>query len=242
MDRRGFLKVVGATATVIAIKPSLIRQDLRAEDGQLYRSYEKVQLVDQDGKPIKASNLKTETNYVFNYPYVGTPCILLNLEENVQKDVKLKSEDGVEYIFKGGVGKNGNIVAYNSICPHQLTHVNKTDSFISYIPKTKKTMAYKEGGIIVCGSHLSAYDVHRGGAVLAGPAPQPLPSIVLEYADDDTLWAVGVLGSDKFHDYFKSFRSEFKEQFGGKRKAKKLTKISAPTMLLTEYTQEVITY
>lgn len=242
MNRRNFLKVVGVGATVVAVEPSLIRNELRAEDGQLYKAYEKVQLVGKDGTPIKASALLKEKNYVFNYPYRGTSSILLNLEENVQKEVRLKDEEGVEYIFKGGIGKDGNIVAYNSICPHQLTHVNKEDSFISYIPKNKKTMAYKEGGIIVCGSHLSAYDVKKGAAVLAGPAPQPLPTIVLEYADDDTIWAVGVLGHDKFHDYFKSFKPEFKEQFGGKRKAKKLTSDSALTMLLSEYTQEIISY
>jgi len=56
---------------------------------------------------------------------------------------KLKDEDGVEYIWNGGVGKENNIVAYSSICPHQMTHINKNDTFISYLATGKKSMACK---------------------------------------------------------------------------------------------------
>jgi hypothetical protein len=54
MDRRNFLKVVAASATVVAISPSLIRGNLYASDGTLYRAYEKTQLIGADGKPILA--------------------------------------------------------------------------------------------------------------------------------------------------------------------------------------------
>ena len=74
MDRRNFLKVV-AGATVVAINPSLIQGNLYAADGRLYAAYEKVQLVDAAGKPIKASMLEQEVNYIFNYPYASTPCL-----------------------------------------------------------------------------------------------------------------------------------------------------------------------
>ncbi len=242
MQRRDFLRVVGTGAAVVAVCPSMIGQTLYADDGRLYKAYEKVQLVDADGNPVKASDLETEKTYVFNYPQVAVPCFLLNLPEKTEQKVKLKSEDGTEYIWKGGVGKNNSIVAYTAICPHQLTHTNKEDSFISYIPKTGKTMAYSEGGVIVCGSHLSAFDPKRGAVNLSGPATQPLASIVLEHVEDDTLWAVAVLGQDKFHEYFKSFKSEFKDQWGGKRKAKKIVSFSAQTVAISEYTKEVVSY
>jgi len=242
MQRRDFLRVVGAGATVVAVAPSMIGQTLYADNGQLYKAYEKVQLVDGDGNPIKASSLESEKTYVFNYPQVAVPCFLINLGEKAENEVKLKSEDGTEYIWSGAVGKDNSIVAYTAICPHQLTHTNKADSFMSYVPRKAKTMAYTEGGVIICASHLSAFDPKRGANQLSGPAPQPLASIVLEHDKNDHLWAVAVLGQDKFHDYFKSFKSEFKEQFGGKRKAKKLVKISVPTVAITEYTKEVIAY
>ncbi len=242
MERRDFLKVVGTGAAVIAIKPSLIQQQLFAADGSLFKTYEKVQLVGADGAPIKASDLKKEVAYVFRYPHISTPCFLLNLPEPAEAKATLQAEDGTEYIWEGAVGKERSIVAYTAICPHQMTHPNKNDSFISYVRRDQKTMAYEKGGVIVCGSHLSSFDPKSGAKKLQGPAAQPLASIVLEHAADDTLWAVAVLGAEKFHEYFKSFKSEFKEEFGSWRKAKKLVKISAPTVTLSEYSKEVVQY
>jgi arsenite oxidase small subunit len=242
MDRRNFLKVVAASATVIAVSPSMIRGNLYAEDGMLFKAYDKVQLVDAAGKPIKASALAKEVTYIFNYPHASTPCMLINLPKPTEKEVALKSESGESYVWKSGVGKERSVVAYVAICTHQMTHPTPNDSFITYVPTTKKTMAYDKGGVIVCSSHLSAFDAGAGAKVLGGAATQPLNAVVLEHAADDTIWAVGILGSDKFQDYFKSFRPELKEFYGGPAEAKKLVSISAKTVKLTEYSKEIIQY
>lgn len=241
MDRRRFLKVMGA-ATAVAVSPSMITQTLYADDGTLYKTYTKIKLVDENGKGIKTSNLKKETDYIFMYPYMGTPCLLVDLGEATNKNVKLKSEDGQEYIFKSGVGKDNSIVAVSAICQHQLTHPKPSDSFLNYVPRDKKTMACKCSGVFVCSSHLSAYDPKNGSKVIAGPATQGLADIVLEVDGNDEIWAVGVLGPDKFHDYFKFFKPEFKETYGNWRKAKKKVKQDAPTMLLSEYSKDIIMY
>lgn len=242
MERRNFLKIMAAGATVIAVNPSLIRGNLYADDGRLYAAYEKAQIVDANGKPIKISDLEKEVTYIFNYPYASTPCMLINLPEGTEQEVSLKSESGEAYVWKSGVGKDRTVVAYSAICAHQLTHPTPNDSFIKYVPKSTPTMAYSSSGIIVCSSHLSAYDAKAGAKVLGGAAPQPLASIVLEVAEDDTIWAVGVLGSDKFQDYFKAFKPELKEFYGGPAQAKKLVSISAKTVKLSEYSKEIIQY
>ena len=241
MDRRNFLRVASAGA-LIAVSPSTITGRLHASDGGLYTAYEKVQLLDAEGKAIKAATLKKETNYVFNYPYKSTPAILLDLDDATAKDVALKSEDGEEYIWKSGVGAKRTIVAYAAICSHQLAHPTPDDSFLQYCKKDQKTMAYEKGGVMVCSSHLSAFDVSKGCKNLSGPAEQPLASIVIEIAEDDTLWAVGVLGPDKFHDYFKAFKPEFKKFYGGKRKAKKKVSGTVEMITLNEYSKEIIQY
>jgi arsenite oxidase small subunit len=209
MDRRNFLKVV-AGATFVAVSPSMIRGNLYAADGSLYVAYEKTQLVDAAGKPIKVSALAKEVTYIFNYPYASTPCMLINLPQPTEKEVALKSESGDSYVWKSGVGKDRTVVAYVAICTHQMTHPTPNDSFITYVPKAKKTMAYDKGGVIVCSSHLSAFDAGAGAKVLGGAATQPLQAVVLEHAADDTLWAVGILGMDKFQDYFKELSSRVK--------------------------------
>lgn len=242
MERRNFIKLLGAGA-VVAVSPSMIKSTLYADDGTLFQTYDKVLLVDAAGAPIKASALQKEVTYVFHYPHVGTPCLLIDMGAPTEKNVKLKSEAGEEYVWKGGVGANGSIVAYSGICAHQLTHPNPKDSFIKYVPKGEKTMAYDRGGIIVCSSHLSAFDAGAGCKNLSGEAKQPLASIVLEHdTATDQLYAVAVLGADKFQDYFKSFKDELDEYYGGKRKAKKDIKDTTTTMALTEYSKEVIAY
>ncbi len=242
MDRRTFFQLVASTGAYVAISPFVIKKELRADNGNLFKTYERVQLVDKDGKPLMSSKLKKEENYVFNYPHKGTPCFLIDLGEPTNKDIKLKSEDGEEYLWKSGVGKNRSIVAYSAICSHQLAHPTPEDSFIKYVPRSGKTMAYKSGGIIVCSSHMSAFDPKSGAKKLSGPAEQALASIVLEIAEDDTIWATAVLGPDKFHEYFKAYKPEFKKFYGGKRKAKKLVKSKAQTITLSEYSKEIIQY
>lgn len=247
MQRRNFLKVMGATGAMVAISPAMITETLYAQDGSVFQAFEKVQLVDENGNPLKTSSLIEEENYVFNYPHVSTPSILLNLPEPTQKDVKLKTASGDEYIWKGGVGAKGTIVAYTAICAHQLAHPTPDDSFLQYCKKGQATAATtaKEGdvgGVMVCSSHLASYDVNRGCKVLGGPADQPLASIIIEVDADDTLWASAVLGGERFHDYFKTFKPELKKYYGGKRKGKRRVSGTATTLALNKYTKEIIIY
>ena len=103
-------------------------------------------------------------------------------------------------------------------------------------------MACEQSGVMVCSSHLSAFDTKKGCKQMAGPAEQPLASIIIEIDKDDNIWASAVIGPDKFHEYFKAFKPEMKKYYGGKRKAKKRVKDSALTVTLSEYTKEIIQY
>jgi Rieske Fe-S protein len=241
MERRGFLKLSGTTAAAIVVAPSLITETLKADDGSLYKSYDKVMLKDADGKPLKSANLVKEENYVFNFPHVATPCILVQLDGPTDKTATLKADDGTEYIFKGGHGKDNSIVAYSAICPHQLTHPQPDTTFFQYVPTGTKTLAYDKavGGVFVCSSHLSAFTPKDGGRRVTGPATEALTQIVLEIDDNDVIWAVGALGANKFHEYLKAFKGEFKKYYGNKRKAKKLVKTEAKVVTLKNFSKDI---
>jgi arsenite oxidase small subunit len=249
MERRNFLKVAAATGAMVAVSPSTITGELRADDGSLFKAYEKVQLVDAAGAPIKASSLIKEENYVFNYPHASTPAILLDLPEPTKRDVNLVSADGEKYVWKGGVGAKQTIVAYTAICAHQMAHPTPDDSFLQYCKKGQTTMAYDGsgdvkgvGGVMVCSSHLAAYDVTSGCKNLNATAPQPLAAIILEVAEDDTIWASAVLGSDKFSDYFKTFKPELKKYYGGKKAGTKHVSGTATMVAMKDFTKEMIQY
>ncbi len=241
MERRGFLKLSGTTAAAIVVAPSLITETLRADDGSLYKSYDKVMLKDKDGTPLKASTLAKEENYVFNFPHVASPAILVQLDGPTEKNVTLSADDGTEYTFKGGVGKDGSIVAYSAICPHQLTHPQPDTTFFQYVPTGTKTLAYDKavGGVFVCSSHLSAFTPKDGGKRVTGPATEGLTQIVLEIDENDVIWAVGALGPNKFHEYLKAFKGEFKKYYGNKRKAKKLVKKEAKVVTLKNFSKDI---
>jgi len=59
-------------------------------------------LVDPTGRPLAPNDLEVGVNYVFHYPYVATPCFLLNLGQPVAGQQDLKTEDGRHYRWPGG--------------------------------------------------------------------------------------------------------------------------------------------
>lgn len=238
MQRRDFLKISAVGAAVVC-SPALLKFELYAEDGRMYKAYNKVKLVDEEGNALKFSKMKKEEAYIFNYPYVSTPSMIISLNDTTSKDVTLKSAKGEEYIWKGGVGKGGTLVANSAICSHQLSHPTPDINFVSY-SGTKKTMTCDKTGVILCASHLSAFDPKKGGKNIAGPADQALASILLEVDKKDEIYAVGVLGPDKFHAYFKEFKDELKEYYGGRREGKKLVTIEAETKHIGTYSEEVV--
>ena len=105
----------------------------------------------------------------------------------------------------GGIGADAAVVAYSAICAHQLTYPTREISFISY--RGDKTPGNRHAQVIHCCSEHSQYDPADGGRVVAGPAPQPLAAILLDYdRAADELYAVGTLGGEMFADVLRQVR------------------------------------
>jgi arsenite oxidase small subunit len=197
MQRRQFIKFCAASAAVSA--PAIAAADASP------RFYARAKLVDEDGAPLAASALPPNRNLVFDYPYVATPCFLLNLGRPLRESVRLRTADHRAYEWRGGVGAERSIVAYSAICAHRMTYPTHQISFISY--RSEASAQDPHAHVIHCCSEHSQYDPARGGRVVAGPAPQPLAAILLEYDPaDDSLSAVGTLGGEMFHQFFDKFR------------------------------------
>lgn len=179
------------------------------------RKYARVKLVDADGKAIKARSLKTNFNYVFNYPYASTPCFLLNLDKPAADKVGLKTEDGNPYDWPGGVGGRKTIVAYSAICAHKLAYPTRQVSFIGF--RAGPSAANARGKVITCCADKSVYDPFAGAKVVSGPAPQPLAAILLEHdARTDELFAVGTFGGEKFNAFFQKYDFQLSLEMGGR--------------------------
>jgi Rieske Fe-S protein len=98
----------------------------------------------------------------------------------------------------------GGIVAFSAICTHQFAYPTAALSAINYRPGD---------GRINCCLHGSVFDPAQGGAVLAGPAPQPLTAIALDIEGDE-LVAHGTRGPEVYEAFFRTFKRELREQYG----------------------------
>jgi arsenite oxidase small subunit len=208
MERRQFVKAC-ALATVASSLPALAQSNAQP------KFYARARLTGLDGKPVKSRDIPANTNLIFNYPYAGTPCFLLNLGRPVKVEARLKTADAHVYEWSGGVGANDAVVAYSAICTHKLTYPTHDISFISF--RSEQTPSSRFSRVIHCCSEHSQYDPARGAQVLAGPAPQPLAAILLEYdAPRDELWAVGTLGGEMFNAFFDKYSFRLKLEFRGR--------------------------
>jgi Rieske Fe-S protein len=205
-DRRKFIKVcVGAGAAVTA-DPSLMAQPA----GELVAA-ERVRLVDTTGRTLQPNALTVGLSYVFHYPYVTTPCFLIDLGSPAEPGAELATADGRSYRWSGGVGPGRSIVAFSAICAHRMSYPTRNISFIDYRHEPVNADAVGEqwwsrGQVIYCCSEGSVYDPSDGARVLAGPAPQPLAAVRLDYDEaEQALYATGVYGGDMLERFLTQF-------------------------------------
>jgi Rieske Fe-S protein len=215
MHRRDFIKACAA-GCALGANEALAAKDLKP------RFYSRVQLVDARGRPIKAAQLATGENYIFHYPFEGTPCFLLNLGRPTRSNVALRTESGAIYQWTGGVGANRSIVGYSAICAHRMTYPTRQISFISYREKSTASGTMRPNTIHCCSEH-SEYDPASGARVVGGPAPQPLSAILLEHdAKSDGLHAVGTLGGEMFNAFFSKFDFRLALDYGAAKASQRV--------------------
>lgn len=234
-SRRGFIHLCGTAAALAAQSGSGVQ-------AQPLTDFARVQLVDRAGAPLAVDTLEPQREYVFFYPYVCTPCFLLNLDR-ATAPVNLKTQAGADYRWQGGVGSGGKIVAFAAICAHKLTHPSAPVSFIGYrrhevgfLDKSSNKVERRSAVIQCCSEH-SIYDPAQGAKVLSGPAPQPLASIGLDERDG-SLHAVGVYGGLLYERFFERFGFRLRLEFG-ERAMTPVTETST-VMPIEDYTRQRI--
>lgn len=158
LSRRSFLKLSGiaAGAGVAATGLGFSQDAEAAEVGRATLPY--------PAKPIvKARTLRSNTPVSFQYPDASSPCVMIKMGAPVP----------------GGVGPEGDIVAYSVLCTHMGCQV-------SYDTEVR---AFK------CPCHFSMFDAEKAGQMITGQATENLPQIILQYnTKDDSIVAVAVEG------------------------------------------------
>ena len=230
MQRRQFIQACTLSAFASSL-PALSQENAKP------KFYGRAKLVDSNGKPLQTRTLTANRNYIFHYPFTGTPCFLLNLGRPVRAAANLKTADAKNYEWSGGVGRGDSVVAYSAICAHKLTYPTRDISFISYRPEASAQNKFAQ--VIHCCSEHSQYDPAAGAKVLAGPAPQPLAAILLEHDKlRDELYAVGTLGGEMFNEFFSKF--EFRLTIEHSGRAKSAVEGDCAVSELTQYCRQQV--
>lgn len=126
---------------------------------------------------VQVANVKDIQESVpinFYYPLSDQPNMLIKL--------------GVK--AEGGVGPDGDIIAFSQICQH----LGCLYGFVEEGASPACNSSYKAPGPIgYCCCHGSRYDLTEGAKVIGGPAPRPVPQVILYY-DSATgdIWATGI--------------------------------------------------
>lgn len=233
MERRDFIRVCAASAIGLGAQEAFAAADAQP------RRYARAQLTDETGRPLRAAQLAAGENYVFHYPFAGTPCFLLNIGRPTAQNVPLKTENGAAYQWPGGVGPQRAIVGYSAICSHQLTYPTRQISFISYRERSTASRISKPNMIHCCSEH-SEYDPAAGARVMGGPAPQPLCAILLEHDPaTDALFATGTLGGEMFNQFFSKYEMRLSLELGSTQARQRVTGRTTVTTLARFCKQQV---
>jgi arsenite oxidase small subunit len=120
------------------------------------------------------SNLQPNTPVVFNYPLDDEPSVIVKIGQRAS----------------GGVGPDGDIVAFSIVCQHLGCVVG----YQALGASPNCNPSFKASGPVgYCCCHSSVYDFANSAKVVGGPSPRPLPQIMLE-VDEATgdIFAVGM--------------------------------------------------
>lgn len=156
VSRRMFFKTSGAAAAGAAVGvPGLAHGAQAADAGRTTLPYPR--------KPVAmTTGLKVNEPVNFSYPDDSSPCALIKMGRKVQ----------------GGVGPDGDIVAFSTLCTHMGCPV-------AYDQQAK---SFK------CGCHFSQFDPEMAGQLICGQATENLPQLTLSVGSDGAITATGVQG------------------------------------------------
>jgi arsenite oxidase small subunit len=152
VGRRQFLRGAGFAAAGVAAA-SVMPAEAKAAAGQALVAYPSNRLAN-----IK--DLKANEPLQVAYPDADAPGVLIKLGSKVE----------------GGVGADGDIVGFTTICPHKGFP-------LGYLAADKT---------LNCPGHYSRFDVERGGLEIWGHATQNLPQYTLRVDDKGDIYAEGL--------------------------------------------------
>jgi arsenite oxidase small subunit len=171
-SKREFLKVAATISTALAlagiasVMKAVIIPAVPGSGSNSAPTFPKV-------KVSSLAELAAGKAVIFNYPLDDEPNILVKLGRKAT----------------GGVGPDGDIVAFSQVCQH-LGCIYGFVPAGSSPPCKSSYVASTPVGYCCC--HGSVYDFADGAKVIAGPSPSAQPQVTLEVDSSGDVFAVGM--------------------------------------------------
>ena len=124
-------------------------------------------------KVAQLADLSINQPVVFAYPLDNEPNILVKLGQKAD----------------GGVGPDGDLVAFSGVCQHLGCIYAFQAPGTSPACNASYRAAGPEG---YCCCHGSVFDFLHGAKVLSGPSPMPQPQVLLEVDESGNVYATGM--------------------------------------------------
>jgi arsenite oxidase small subunit len=154
VNRRRFLSRGGAAlAAGAAVAVTGVAQEAKA-------SVPTARVVYPRNRLANVSDLKVDEPFEVAYPDADAPGVLLKLGTRIE----------------GGIGPEGDIVGFTTLCPHKGYPLNYNASDKS----------------LNCPGHYSRFDCEKGGQQIWGHATQNLPQYLLRIDEKGDIYAEGV--------------------------------------------------
>jgi len=144
--------------------------------------FPKVQVLDSNNNPVTVDSLQVNQVIYFYYPLDDEPNILVKL--------------GVA--AEGGIGPDGDIVAFSDICQH----LGCNPGFVAAGQSPSANPSYvAPEPLLYCPCHGSKYNLLTSATVIQpSPAPRPVPQVILELDASGNIYAVG-MGPPTIYDH-----------------------------------------
>jgi arsenite oxidase small subunit len=181
-NRRAFLKATVVASAALAVGGAAALSKTVATPGEAQAgattatTFPRVQVRDiSSGLLATLNNLVTNSPLSFYYPLDNEPNIIVKLGVAVPN----------------GVGPDSDIIAYSDVCQH----LGCNPGFLAAGQSPPCNSKYSANGPeMYCCCHGSVYDLTDDAKVVSGPAPYPVPRVILEVDSSGNIFATGMAG------------------------------------------------
>jgi arsenite oxidase small subunit len=180
-NRRNFLKATVVASAALAVGGMAAIAKSAGETGgdttstTAQTAFPRFLIADiSSGQVANVNTLQVNQPLTYYYPLGDEPNFIMKLGLAVQD----------------GIGPDGDIVSFSDVCQH--LGCNPGFVYKGGPPPFCNSSYVAKGPVMYCCCHGSIYDLTEDAKVIGGPAPRPVPRVILDIDSSGNIYAIGM--------------------------------------------------